>query len=432
MSDVPGSLPLLDLTPLDERLGRIAPLQAQASRVSGPVVHARIPSGTMAGPCVCLVGRDALEFAYGEGRDCLSSALGWQPLIGRRFGCAVLNSDDPAHAEERRAWAPAFTTATMERAVAPIDALVCRRVDRWIAEGVVDAYAASRELAFAVVAVLAAGFADDEQLAELGAWFAEALAPPAGDDPAAHHFRVRPLRDAIERSLEAHVRALDASGARGLLAALLKRQPAIATSALIEHLGILLIAGHETTSTLLAWTLLLAAGEPEWRDRLAEEATQLPAGAATFDTLAGMGCADAFVAEAGRLHPPLVIVPRVAARDFVLAGVRIDAGTIVALAIGATHRLGAHADDADAFRPQRHLGAADARTARSASPLFTFGYGPRLCLGMRLAQLTVKLALARLLQRATPTRATAGECAHAGFWNARPRGALAIALTPRT
>jgi cytochrome P450 len=430
-----GALPLLDLSPGDERDGSVASRVARASAQRGPVIHARVPSGLLAGRCACLVGRDALEFAYGDGRGMLSSALGWRPLIGRRFGSAVLNSDEPAHRRERRAWAPAFATSALEQSIAPIEAIVARDIDRWVAARRVDAYAVARNFAFTVVATVAAGLPDDARVDELGRQFAQALAPPAGDgDVVANHAAAIPLRNAIESTLAAHVGALHPDGRQsGVPALLLRNDPSIDRAKLLEHLNILLVAGHETTATLLAWALLLLASHPHWRARLAQEAASLPrAGEVTLEALGRLRELDAFLAEVGRLHPPLVHAPRIALRDFVYAGVRIDAGTTIALGIGATHRLDAHYADPDRFRPERFLGADGSHGAAMQSPLFTFGRGARLCLGMRFASVTMKLALARLLQRASPLPVAPVECVHAGFWNARPRGTLAIAMAPLT
>lgn len=426
-------LPLLDLSPADERDGSVASRVARASVEHGPVVHVRVPSGLLAGRCACLAGRDALEFAYGEGRDVLSSALGWRPLIGRRFGSAVLNSDEPAHRRERRAWAPGFATVALERAAPAIDAIVARHVDRWMAMRSVDAYAIARDFAFHVAATVAAGLPDDSRIGELGRLFAQALAPPAVDhDVAAHHVEVRPLRDAIERTLAAHVAALSGSGLEpGIPALLLRNEPSIDRAKLLEHLNILLVAGHETTATLLAWALLRIASQPRWRTRLGREAAAFPAsGTATLEALGRLREHDAFLAEVGRLHPPVVHAPRVATRDFDYAGVHINAGTTVALGIGATHLLAAHYADPGRFLPERFLGEDCGNGTAAGNALFTFGRGARLCLGMRFAQITMKLALVRLLRRAPPRTPAPGQCVHAGFWNARPHGALAITLAP--
>jgi cytochrome P450 len=114
-------------------------------------------------------------------------------------------------------------------------------------------------------------------------------------------------------------------------------------------------------------------------------------------------------------------------RDFDYAGVRIAAGTTVALAIGATHRNRDTYAEPGAFRPDRFL----ADHTEKPVQLFTFGHGVRSCLGMRFAQIALKLTMTRLLQVAAPVRADSSAIVHAGFWNARPRGNLLLRLDAR-
>src|SRR4051794_17931647 len=99
-----ATLPERRVTLADIERGRAADVQAVAAGEDGTVVNGMIEAPHHRGPCAFLVGRAALEYAYGEGRGALSSAGGWAPLIGRRFGQAVINSDEPRHAIERRRW----------------------------------------------------------------------------------------------------------------------------------------------------------------------------------------------------------------------------------------------------------------------------------------------------------------------------------------
>jgi cytochrome P450 len=421
------SLSPLALTADDERNGRIATLQAAAGTACGPVINGNVPSGHFAGPCAHLVGQEALAFAYGAGREFLSSFAGWRPLLGRRFGAAVLNSDEPAHRVERQAWAPAFASAALARSVAGMDRVIARRVRRWIAVTTIDAYEAARELAFAIAATQGAGFRDDAATAELGRQFGEVLHGPREDEDIRNqHERVKPLRDAIERAVCEHIRRSrneDRRDEPSLPALLLRKHPSLSDEELLAHINVLLVAGHETTASLLGSALLLIAKDPAWRERLAREAASLPA-KTDAAALGRLSAFDAFVAETGRLYPPLVNAPRLALRGFDLSGIRVSARTTVAIAIGATNRLGYA--DSEVFRPERWLRAPDEGGAQAAA-LFTFGHGQRRCLGMRFAQLAVKLALCRVLQAAVPT-GDATRWHHAGFWNARPRGVLSVRM----
>lgn len=414
-------------------MGRVAARQAEAAMRHGPVVNGVVPTGNWAGPCAFLVGPDALAFAYGEGRHVLSSAEGWLPLLGRRFGRAVINSDDPQHVLERREWAAAFTPAALGYYTRLLDRAIGARVARLVGSGEVDAYAAVRGLAFAAVASTV-GELGGEELDVLSAAFAAVLERPRpGESFAEQHERVRPLRALIEQRLMAAL-ARHCSGpaqGQGLPSALRRSGAARDPRTLLPHMGILLVAGHETTAALLAWTLFALARRPAWQDRLATELARLPDEPALAD-LEGLPYCDAFVSEVARCFPPLLNAPRRAARAFEYAGVEVPAGGAVALAVGATHLFGSAAPGEPAlaaFAPERFL---DAGGGAPRLRYFTFGAGARLCLGMRLARIEAVLLLRQVLHAARLAPLSSREPVHAGFWNARPRGELALRIEPAT
>ncbi len=424
-----AALPLRVIDSDDAAAGRVADLQARASRADGPVVNGVAPGPHLAGPCAFLVGRAALEFAYGEGRARLSSAAGWLPLIGRRFGRAVINSDEPDHAVERRQWGPLFTASRLARTLGAADAQVTDALREWSGVAEIDAYAAARTLSFRVMAQALAGVTDPDCVTRLGTAFATALdGPRPGETMAACQARLAPLRDALEDDLAKVVAAARHAGAdaMGLVPVLLRADPAMDDAALVRHVGVLMVAGHETTGSLLARVLLALGDEADWQARLANEAVAASRAAALdLATLEALPLADAFVTEVARLHPPLLNVPRIAGQDFSYAGLGVPAGSTVALAIGATHRLPDHFTSPETFDPERFLGN---RAALRTPAILTFATGARHCLGARFAMIEVKLLLMRLLSRWRVERVAAGATVNAGFWTARPAGALGIRL----
>src|SRR5262249_3477361 len=91
----------------------------------------------------------------------------------------------------------------------------------------------------------------------------------------------------------------------------------------LGHLYILLVAGHETTTTLAAWTLYLLATEPEQRARVEAELSAQLAGSSgplTVDAARNLHRLDLFIREAGRLHSPVQNVPRGVLQGVTFAG----------------------------------------------------------------------------------------------------------------
>ena len=108
---------------------------------------------------------------------------------------------------------------------------------------------------------------------------------------------------------------------------------------LLGHLHILLVAGHETTTTLSAW-LLSTLPAPTELARLREEIAVAATtnGEVTLDAIKAMQALGHAVDEAGRLRSPVGNVPRGVVKDFEFGGYHVPAGTRVLLSLVACHR----------------------------------------------------------------------------------------------
>jgi cytochrome P450 PksS len=141
---------------------------------------------------------------------------------------------------------------------------------------------------------------------------------------------------------------------------------------LVAMLGILLIAGYETTVNLIATGVLLLLRHPDQLARLNEEPDLI--GSAVEELL--------------RLATPVdVATERYAREDVELAGVTIPRGALVLVAI-----VSANADEARFPEPER------LNVARGESRHLAFGLGPHYCLGAPLARMEGRIALAGLIR----------------------------------
>ena len=107
---------------------------------------------------------------------------------------------------------------------------------------------------------------------------------------------------------------------------------------------------------------------------------------------------DAVINETLRLFPPLLCLNRVATEDYELkgTGITIKKDHVVHIPTYAMHRDPEYFADPEVFRPERFLPENIAHNPYTHLP---FGAGPRNCIGMRLAQLEIKLALVNLVHR---------------------------------
>ena len=146
-----------------------------------------------------------------------------------------------------------------------------------------------------------------------------------------------------------------------------------------DQLMTLLLAGHETTATGLAWTLDLLTRNPDVLAR---------AQSGDEDYLR------AVVAESLRLRPVVPLAGRRLVTDLEADGVSIPAGTDVTPAIWLAHTRPESYPDPYAFRPERFLDRPP-----STYTWIPYGGGVRRCLGAAFAEMEMRVVLAAILRR---------------------------------
>lgn len=158
----------------------------------------------------------------------------------------------------------------------------------------------------------------------------------------------------------------------------------------------LFVAGHETTSTGLAWAIYLAARHPDVYAKLEREVDAL-GGPPRLEDLPQLGYCLRVFREALRLHPPVYLFGRDSVGDVSIAGYRLPPQTNVLVSPWALHRRAALWPDPERFDPDRFLPEREASRHRYA--YLPFGAGPRICIGMQFAYMEAQLALAVMLRR---------------------------------
>ncbi len=161
----------------------------------------------------------------------------------------------------------------------------------------------------------------------------------------------------------------------------------------------LLIAGHETTANVLAWTFYLLALDPEAEARLHAEAVSVLDGREAFEVadLDRLVFTRMAMQEGLRLSPPGWFVGREALRDVRLGDYVVPKGAVVMLSQYVTQRDPRYYDEPDRFKPQRWEGGLLERLPRGA--YFPFSAGDRHCIGEGFAWQEGLLILATLVAR---------------------------------
>ncbi|PIL36501.1 cytochrome P450 [Ganoderma sinense ZZ0214-1] len=190
---------------------------------------------------------------------------------------------------------------------------------------------------------------------------------------------------------------------------------------IMAQMKVLILAGYETTSISLTWALIELSRKPETQERLREELkNEFPNADPTWEQLtngAGLHYLDAVVHEILRLHAPLNVTNRVAAKDDVIPlsaplrlptgelvdSVTITEGTLVTVPISCMNTAVAYwGPDAREFRPERWLSEdglpKKAQEVQGHRHLLTFVDGHRMCLGRGFALAEFKAVLGVLVK----------------------------------
>ncbi len=356
------------------------------------------------GKFVVVSAPDDVREVFHAGSEVLHAGEGNGVL--RRFlgDGSLLLLEEHEHVRERQLLMPAFTPARA-RAHAELIRTSTEQVMRGFPVGTIASVRnASERIALRVILHIVLGcdalaesasiedrvraFLDDpkfnlallhqlgDDTPKTGAWaeFAESLASIRAT-----------FRDLIERRRSASPKDdAEAGDVLSILAAATEDGAALSAARIEDELLTLVVTGYETTATALSWAAVWLTREPRVRDALrARVCAADPVDAIKEPYL------DAVCREVLRIHPVIPIVARRALVPFRMGDLTLPAGVTVAPCIYLAHHRASTWGDPDAFRPERFL-------EREPTPFeyLPFGGGARRCLGMPLALLEMRIALA--------------------------------------
>ena len=319
-----------------------------------------------------------------------------EPLLGPR---SVLLTEDDEHLSRRKMMLPPFHGERMRAYTEVMAEATEREVATWPLGEPFRLHTSMQAITLEVIMRAVFGVAD-ERLAELRENLISMLA--ATSSPLTLALSVstserlgvfRETRRAIARTDEILLAEIAAHRAEGdldsrtdilamLISARDEKGEGMDDEELRDQLLTLLLAGHETTATALAWTFDLLFHHPEAMTRLREE---VEAGETEY--------LDAVIEEALRLRPVVPFVGRELRQDSELAGYELPSGTAVFPAIYLTHTDEDVFPDPYAFRPERFI----ERPTETYSWI-PFGGGTRRCIGATFAQFEMRIVLSTVLQ----------------------------------
>lgn len=158
------------------------------------------------------------------------------------------------------------------------------------------------------------------------------------------------------------------------------------------------LAGHETTSQALTWTLYLLSQHPDIEARVqAELETVLGERDPSFADADALVFTELVVRESMRLYPPVFAIARMTEREASIGDYTIPPSSEVALWFYFAHRDARWFPEPERFDPDRF--ANDSAVNRPRHAYLPFGGGARMCIGKTFATIEAVLILATLLRR---------------------------------
>jgi len=349
-------------------------------------------------PMVMVTHPDAIRALYSVREHGLppGRTVALLPIVGPR---SLLLLEGRAHLARRRMMLPPFHGERMRAYESIVRDAVERDVERWPVGQSFALHPRMQAITLDVILRAVFGVTDQGRRARLAERLGHLLASTSsvglqfgvllsrrlgGPDPLA---RLQTVRHEIDALLAAEIAERRADPRDDILSMLIAARfedgGAMDDEELRDQLMTLLLAGHETTATGLAWTFDLLLRHPRALARLVAE---VAAGEEAY--------LRAVVAESLRLRPVVPLAGRRLSSELRVNGHVLPPGTDVTPAIWLAHTRADRYPEPFAFRPERFLEDAPATYA-----WIPFGGGVRRCLGAAFAEMEMRVALAEILRR---------------------------------
>ena len=162
---------------------------------------------------------------------------------------------------------------------------------------------------------------------------------------------------------------------------------------MVDQVAIFFLAGHETSASVLAWSLYLLAMFPDWQEKVADEAKNLTS---DFSSIRQLRVTRDVFRETLRLDPPVPMIVREAEKAESFRGRDVKKGSSIVISPWHLHLNNRYWNNPDGFDPNRWQGD-EAHCPKEA--YLPFSAGSRVCPGAGFAMIEGPLMMASILQK---------------------------------
>lgn len=399
----PGSLtlPVLGAT-LDIAFKPLEYFRSQVARY-GPVFR----TNYLSSHSIVLTGAEAQKLVLLNKEGVFLNKEGYA-IAEQYIGGTLIMSDGDAHDIPRRIMTPAFHGKAMLGYLERINGIINHRFARWGDAGAFAFHTEANSMAFELAAGIMLGVDRETDLKRLSAlWhrFSDGINGIVQVNvPLTAYGRglaaKRKMNRLLARLLADQRKEPNASVASLLLHAEEDEDGQLTDEQIVAQLRLLMLAGYDTTTGTLAWTMVELLRNPSALERLRDEVAAGGEAPLTVEDLSARQrpYLEAVLNETIRLHPQVPVFTRGLARTIVYSGYELPSGWLVHLPSVYTHRMADYFTEPDRFDPERFL---PPREEHKVTPyaFVGFGSGAHQCLGEGIARIEMKAILIRILRR---------------------------------
>ncbi len=377
-------------------------LATQMVRRVGPVVALPVLGY---GPVVAVADPALVKQVFAAKPDVLLGGEGVGPAAAIYGRWSMFVQEEPEHLRRRKLMTPPLHGSVLDGYVPIIEQATRAAMAHWPAGRPMRMLEAARELTLDVIIRVMFGVDDADEVTRLGAPFDDLLLLAISEETPVRYAarRLGALRmwgrlQGINRRIDDVLMPLIAdrraypgrpAGILGMLVDAraengegLSDPPGLSDKEIRADLITLVLAGHETTATTLAWVMDLLLHHPQVLEQVRAEALG-----------GGSAYTEAVLNETLRLFPPAPITGRMTTSRYQLGDYTLEPGTRIVLLLDAVNRDPASYPEPDEFRPERFVGARPQPHA-----WVPFGGGIKRCIGAAFAMRELTTVLHTLLR----------------------------------
>ncbi|WP_438710316.1 cytochrome P450 [Aquimarina muelleri] len=336
--------------------------------------------------------------------------------LAKYIGEGLLTSNGEKWLRQRRLIQPAFHKKKLESLVDIIKEVIQEESDKITADKVIDVFPLMSDLAFNVVAKSLFSYTDTGNTISRLQYITETAQKSLIKEIRQPYKRwwfylsgkikntnklTQEARDILNTIIEERKKSdkeyhdlLDM-----LLAARYEDGSMMDNEQLIDEILILFVAGHETTSNALTFTLTLLAMHPEIQDRVYTEVSDNKevVFSSPIHEIAKYTYTKQCIEEAMRLYPPVYFSDRVAIEEDEYNNLKLKKGNTILISFFEIHRHKDFWSNPDQFNPDRF--DIDVDKKEYSDHYFPFGAGPRMCIGNNFAMYEMILAISNIVKK---------------------------------